>query len=50
MPFVLATPPRVFTSLTKPILFLCHHKGFHVITYLDNIPVYTHTKCAGKRV
>ena len=30
LPFGLATAPRVFTSLTKPILFLCHHKGLHI--------------------
>ena len=28
--FLLATAPRVFPTLTKPILFLCYHKGLHV--------------------
>ena len=37
--FGLATTPRVFTSLTKPILFLCHHKGLHIVIYLDDILV-----------
>ena len=36
LPFGLATAPRVFTSLTKPILFLCHHKGLHIVIYLDD--------------
>ena len=39
LPFGLATAPRVFTSLTKPILFLCHHKGLHIVIYLDDILV-----------
>ena len=47
--FGLATAPRVFTVLTKPILFLCHHKGFHIVIYLDDILVLVHSKWAGKR-
>ena len=39
LPFGLATAPRVFTALTKPILFLCHHKGFCIVIYLDDILV-----------
>ena len=31
LPFGLATAPRGFTSLTKPILFLCYHKDFHTV-------------------
>ena len=31
LPFGLATAPRVFTSLTKPILFLYHCKGLHIV-------------------
>ena len=31
LPFGLATAPRVFTSLTKPILFICHHKGLCIV-------------------
>ena len=34
--------PRVFTALTKPILFLCQHKVFYIVTYLDNILVLVH--------
>ena len=49
LPFGLATAPRVFTALTKPILFLCHHKGFHIIIYLDGILVLVCSKQAGKR-
>ena len=49
LPFGLATPPRVFTSLTKPILFLCHHKGLHIVIYLDDILVLIHSKWVGKR-
>ena len=33
LPFGLATAPRAFTSLTKPILFLCHHKGLLIIIH-----------------
>ena len=47
--FGLATGPMVFTSFTKPILFLCWCKGFHVIIYLDDVLVMTHSMCAGKR-
>ena len=49
LPFGLATTPRVFTSLTKPILFLCHHKGLHIVIYLDDILVLVCSKQAGKR-
>ena len=49
LPFGLVTAPRVFTSLTKPILFLCHHKGLHIVIYLDDILVLVHSKRAGKR-
>ena len=49
LPFGLATAPRVFTSLTKPILFLCHRKGLHIVIYLDDIMVHVHSKQAGKR-
>ena len=33
----LTTATKVFTLLTKSTLFLCHHKGLHVIIYLDDI-------------
>ena len=49
LPFGLATAPRVFTSLTKPILFLCCHKGLCIVIYLDDILVLVHSKWAGKR-
>ena len=49
LPFGFATAPRVFTSLTKPILFLCCHKGLHIVIYLDDILVLVHSKWAGKR-
>ena len=49
LPFGLATTPRFFTALTKPILFLCHYKGFHIVSYLDDILVLDHSKWAGKR-
>ena len=49
LPFGLATATRVFTSLTKPILFLCHHKGLHIVIYLDDILVLVCSKQAGKR-
>ena len=40
--------PRVLTSLTKPILFLCHCNGLHIVIYLDDILVLVHSKWAGK--
>ena len=49
IPFGLATAPRVFTSLTKPILFLCHHKGLHIVIYLDDILVLICSKQVDKR-
>ena len=49
LPFGLATAPRVFTSLMKLILFLCHHKGLHIVIYLDDILVLVHSKQAGRR-
>ena len=48
LPFGLATTPRVFTSLTKLILFLCHHKGLHIVIYLDDILVLVCSNQAGK--
>ena len=37
------------TELTKPIVFLCQHKGFHVVIIcLDDILVLVHSKHAGK--
>ena len=44
LPFGLATAPRVFMVLTKPILFLNHHKGLHIVIYLDDILVLVHFK------
>ena len=49
LPFWLATAPRVFMALTKPILFLCHCKGFHTVIYLDDILVLVPSKWAGKK-
>ena len=49
LPFGLATAPRVFTALTKPILFLCHYKDFCIVIYLNGILVLVHSKWAGKR-
>ena len=49
LPFWLATVARAFTVLTKPILFLCHHKGFHIVIYLDDILILVCSKWAGKR-
>ena len=49
LPFGLATAPRVFMSLTKPILFLCHHKGLHIVIYLDDILMLVCSKQVGKR-
>ena len=47
--FGLATAPRVFMALTKPILFLCHCKGLYIVIYLDDILVLVCSRQAGKR-
>ena len=49
LPFGLATAPRIFMSLTKPILFLCYCKGLCIVIYLDDILVPVHSKQVGKR-
>ena len=49
LPFGLATAPQVFTALTKPILFLCCHKGFYIVICLDDILVLVRSMCTGKR-
>ena len=49
LPFGQATASRVFTALTKPILFLCHHKDFHIVICLDDILVLVCSKWADKR-
>ena len=49
LPFSLATGPRAFTFLTKSILFLCCHKGFLLIIYLDDIQFLVQSTCADKR-
>ena len=46
---MLATAPRVFTFLTKSILFLCCHMDFHHIIYLDDILVLLHSRHVDKR-
>ena len=48
LPFELVTAPWVFTSLTKPILFLCHQKGFCIVVCLDDILVLFHSEWVGK--
>ena len=49
LPVGLATAPIDFTLLIKLILFPYHCKGLHVIMYLDDILVLTHSSCACKR-
>ena len=36
-------------ALAKPIVFLFHCKGFHIVIYLDDILVLVCSKWAGKR-
>ena len=36
-------------AIAKPILFLCHCKGLHIVIYLDDILVLVCSKQAGKR-
>ena len=45
---VLVSTPVCLLCLTKPILFLCHHKGFCTVIDLDDILVLVHSKQAGK--
>ena len=49
LPFGLATAPRVFMALTKPILLLCHHKGFHIVINLDDMLVLVCSNLASRR-
>ena len=49
LPFGLAIAPRVFMSLTKLILFLCCHKGLHIVIYLDDSLVLVYSKWVNKR-
>ena len=49
LPFGHAKGPRVFTGLTKPILFLCQGKDLYIVIYFDDILVLIHSKQAGKR-
>ena len=49
LPFGLPTAARVFTSLTKPILFLWHCRGLCIVIYLDDILVLVCSKQVGKR-
>ena len=48
LPDGLGIAPRVFTILTKALLFLCHHKGFCYF-YLNDVMVHMHSKCASQR-
>ena len=49
LPLGLVTALRVFTSLTKPVLFLCQCNDFHVLIYLDDILALTHSMNASNR-
>ena len=44
LPFGLVTDPRVFTALTEPTLFLCHHKSFWIVIYLGGMLVLVQSK------
>ena len=44
LPLGLITASRVFTALTKPILFLYHHKDFHFVICRDDIMVLVCSK------
>ena len=46
--FYLLGCPWVFNALTKSILFLCHHKSFCIVIYLDDILVLVCLRWAGK--
>ena len=45
----LLQPLGFLCPLTNPILFLCHHKGLHIVIYLDDILVLVHSKWVDKR-
>ena len=36
--FAIWASPRVFTSLSKPTMFLCRCRGFYVKVYVDDYP------------
>ena len=41
--------PNIFTALTKPDPFLCHHESFHIVINLDDVLVLVCSKWAGNR-
>ena len=49
--YLLGLPQHIqfLCPLTKPILFLCHCKGLHIVIYLDDILVLIYSKQVGKR-
>ena len=48
--YLLGRPQTLcFHPLTKPILLLCHHKGFCIAIYLDDFLVLVPSRQAGKR-
>ena len=49
IPFGLAKAPSILMALTKPVLFLYHHKGFRIVIYLEDILVLVCSKWAGRR-
>ena len=49
LPFQLAMAHKVFTYITKPILFPCNCKDFLTIIYLDDFLVLIHSEHMGKR-
>ena len=40
---------NIFTSLAKPILFICQHKAYHIIVCFDDILVLIQPELAGKK-
>ena len=44
LPFGLASAPRIFTKLMKPVVGLLRHLGIRVILYLDDLLIMADTK------
>jgi len=44
LPFVLASAPRAFTKILKPVLATLRQRGIRVIAYLDDLLIIGKTK------
>ena len=49
LPFGLASAPRVFTKLLKPVLAILRSKGIRLIAYLDDLLIIGKTKAEAEK-